>query len=462
MSNLLVALKDIIMQSPSLLPPKPPLTPTRRAACTHMTLKRLYGSYKCTHCNKQSSFGWVYRCTQDCDAEILNYQDELEPSLESLLRMIPDDDDHGSAEAKTLPVKHEPEVKLAPWMEKAIVDGHYTPVQVNILRAQRQKVKDCIAEAEYDLKQSRRPSLAESMSNWLTPLPPILTLPESAGSKTDEASDNTSTLQSPFKRTLSRVSVSGSSKRTSFRRSKIIPDCTYKTCQICRPTSRDRAWQCFDHVMDRSNVTPPNFLTDNRPISDPKLVRTIGLPRSSRHAELLEYDSYSDSDADSQYPRYMTPATHRECWTPEELHRIELDHPVTMTVANDQDNKQGISDDASVQDPALYKGFRHSLRRAFRGMLTSTRRSSRWSTRSNLSVTSSQIARPEQEDEGADMGLWWHKNQSIKDRCGTLSSSSHSREVLEHGEKGEVRVEDGIAVTEEGVDLGTADIIMQI
>jgi hypothetical protein len=39
-------------------------------------------------------------------------------------------------------------VKLKPWMEEAIAQGHYTPEQVYIMKAQRQKVLDCIAEAQ--------------------------------------------------------------------------------------------------------------------------------------------------------------------------------------------------------------------------------------------------------------------------------------------------------------------------
>lgn len=38
---------------------------SRRPMCTHMTMTRLYGPYKCLVCRTYPVEGWVYMCTQD-------------------------------------------------------------------------------------------------------------------------------------------------------------------------------------------------------------------------------------------------------------------------------------------------------------------------------------------------------------------------------------------------------------
>ena len=426
-----------------------------------MTLKRLYGTYQCTHCSRQSPFGWVYRCTQDCDAEILNHQDELEPSLETLLHSISNsrDDKDDTLDTLIKPSGDVSDVVISPWMEQAIADGHYTPAQVSILRSQRQKVRECIAEAENSLKRSRRPSFVESMGSWMTPLPPPVSFLDATSSVTGGVAGNPLMLQDTFPRTSSRSSISTTGKRVSLRRTKITSDCTYKTCQLCRPTSRDRAWQCFDHVLNRTNTAIPSFLTDNRPLSDPNIVRSIGLFQPSSRSELLDYDSTSDSDTDSQYQRYVTPSTHHESWTTEELNNFKVRQDTHRPIHGKENGIDPGQDISSPQQAPPHKGLRHTLRRTFHGMLTGTRRSSRRSTPSTLSAPSIQKI---QEDEVVDKGLWWRENLSTVDLVGMLTRGKGSKEILEHGERGEVRVEDGIAVTEEGVDLGTADIIMQV
>lgn len=39
----------------------------RRPVCTHMMMTRVYGPYKCLHCQQSSFRGWVYKCMQDED-----------------------------------------------------------------------------------------------------------------------------------------------------------------------------------------------------------------------------------------------------------------------------------------------------------------------------------------------------------------------------------------------------------
>ena len=73
-----------------------------------------------------------------------------------------------------------------------------------------------------------------------------------------------------------------------------VPKCTWKCCQTCRPTYRDRAFQSINAVMDQPYQEPPEWELNNRRISDAKIVAQIGLskPRPS-HLASSEYSGFS-------------------------------------------------------------------------------------------------------------------------------------------------------------------------
>ena len=51
-------------------------TSTKRGACTHITMTRLWTTeFQCPTCLQQGSFGWLYRCTQDRELLIENDMD---------------------------------------------------------------------------------------------------------------------------------------------------------------------------------------------------------------------------------------------------------------------------------------------------------------------------------------------------------------------------------------------------
>lgn len=135
---------------------------SRKVACTHVTVSRLWGDYQCAHCSRHTPLGYVYRCTQDYGGELPPWEanvsqlgrDEMEVDEEvtpatidqALTTWIADD------RLGNFP-NNRPQLK--PWMEKAIAEGHYTGEQVFTLVAQAMHVKDTIRHAElgYQLGQ---------------------------------------------------------------------------------------------------------------------------------------------------------------------------------------------------------------------------------------------------------------------------------------------------------------------
>lgn len=226
--------KDGIPSSPSKLPP----LQARKAACTHTSVTRLYGLYPCSHCGKTSEFGWVYRCTQDYDGQLPPWEGGPIPSFEE-----PPPENHAgdSAMARTdataspshiedggekVPEKpneglkeepEEPALRLKPWMEKAIAEGHYTEEQAVTLRRQRQEVLERIKESEasfhYHRTTNKRLSgqAARRMSHRNTSINGFgITVPVvQQESEVDPAPGSAIAL-------------------------KMFPDCAYKSCQSCR------------------------------------------------------------------------------------------------------------------------------------------------------------------------------------------------------------------------------------
>ncbi len=122
-------------------------------------------------------------------------------------------------------------------------------------------------------------------------------------------------------------------------------------------------------------------------------------------------------------------------------------------------NTVDVSDAKNESDS---KGFRDSIKRAFRGMLSSSRRDPDHSINNSRLRRKARLNKEEEDGVEFDMGMWHYlNNELLKDASGVPLPGHDGMDGLNH-EEGEVEVEDGVAVTEEGVDLGTADIIMSM
>lgn len=380
-------------------------------------MERLYGPYTCSVCQRPSQlFGWLYECTQD---------DRQSVSWDNGLAKTDGMDVHGVHECviPDVNIKEQPALatKLNPWVEKAIQEGHYTPEQVATLRTQRQKVVDAIAAAEDYIKN--RP---ENVSN---------SLPQQAAFASPSIDTSTSlfklpTMEGQVSNTLETPpAVTGPQPKPSM-----FPFCKLRYCQRCRPTFRDRTWIKFEDIFTKdSPMTTIDFEHDGRPISRIGLVRKLGLREIRRsRPSLRSFDSAR---------RYSVNLT-----------RQILSNSLHSRLSANLNGPKESSDQGTEPES---KGFRDGMKRAFRGMLMHRRRNST-STRSSLK------AKGRWDDVEFDIGLWRDLNDELLNEASSVPLPGHDGMDGLGTDEGEMEVEEGVAVTEEGVDLGTADIIMSV
>lgn len=377
-----------------------PSLQTRRAACTHLTVARAYGPHCCSICHRPSRFGWLYQCTQD------------EQQHEEVSATATSDLEHeNDASGYSTPNDSINATRLSPWIEKAIQEGHYTPDQIFLMRVQRQNVVQSIAAAEDYMMEH-----AELNSPPATHQSTITLTAKIKGLLPDRSRSEIQAVKEP-EPSPAAVNMRFASKP------QVFPTCKLRYCQICRPTFRDRAWIKFDDIFaDESCASTIDFDHDDRPISLLNLVCNLGL----REARLPR----------SQYgpKRHILPSGlyHRRTISPDDP-RMESER----------------------------NSFRRGVMRAFRGMLMSGRRSSRSRSRT-ASKRRSRVSKDENAINGCDLGLW----RSLEDELLQLAASVHlpGHDGMDGlgTEDAEIEVEEGIAVTEEGVDLGAADVIIQV
>ncbi|KAL2075537.1 hypothetical protein VTL71DRAFT_480 [Oculimacula yallundae] len=114
--------------------------------CTHLTTTRLYtADFRCVFCMRAGSFGWVYRCTQDrellLDEDIQNgFAEKLDKFCETLPR-------------STFPHKRSAAARIDKLSFLNEVSDFamqsYTPEQLKIVLAQRADVHEQLAQPEY-------------------------------------------------------------------------------------------------------------------------------------------------------------------------------------------------------------------------------------------------------------------------------------------------------------------------
>ena len=446
-----VKLRDIFMQSQKLpfptmlapilgLPPpteanrpestqisKIPSLTTRRAACTHLTMERLYGLYQCNICHCPSNFGWVYSCTQDdglpatfaaiptSEASILRHD-----QITGYYALTGDMTETLGPKPKLFQM---PSPQLSPWIEKAIKEGHYTSEQVKILRAQKQKVVDTAfaaverfnsAQARDFKSPGKKGSALQSVdANPLLPCPVI-----------NEA-QNPSTIDASILFTEPKAHM--------------FPYCKYRACQLCRPTFRDRTWQCFNEIFaNNSPINHDHIEAEGRPLADPAIMRTIGLrePPPRRRPQLRAVDS-------------------RDIYTINGAGQIVLKK-------NSYRKTPDVSESADVADEKVEsetKGFRESWKRAIKGMLTNPRNSigsnfKRMSRNSgegnNVEIDASELT---------EVSTYMDDDLLIEASNVPLPTNDSIEKFAEDVEEGDIG---GVAITEEAAETGTADIIMSV
>ena len=400
---------------------KVPSIATRRAACTHLTMERLHGDFTCNVCSRFSSFGWVYCCTQDDPPGSRPPHNSISETTNS-----------------------PPTAKLSPWIEKAIEDGHYTPEQIDKLRAQKQHVVDTARLAIHQFEQSQ--------SNAANPLSQTPTTLQSVDANPHLPFPVINEVQEP----AAAGPPTAGAKLVQQSKLRMFPFCKFCACQLCRPTHRDRAWQSFDDIFQKDQEIPfIHYEDSNRPLASASILRKIGLrpPRLPKRPLLRSLDS-------------------RAIYSRNQKGKFVLNdkHESSRESADPAGSSADIAD---MRVEPESKGFREGMKRAFKSMLM-TRRSSSRSLRKRKARDGT-----DSTDENTvefDMGLWTELNDELlreasavplpgKDSIERLTKDVARMEVGSTGGVAGVAGSTGVggvAVTEEAADLGTADVIMSV
>ena len=422
------AITSVSPQSSPNSPTKIPPNQQRRMACTHLTMKREYGDYRCMICRRIPNIGWIYKCTQD-EAEMNNGEQDLEgankdgPTKLGSYRLAKADAD-GMSKAETRSV-----TQLSPWVEKAILEGHYTHEQELILRKQKQNVNDKIAAAMQHFTENEAEVTASSQQLQQSP-----------------SVDANSYLPFPVINQVNDPLNTNSPLSDLIPTARVFPYCEHRACHSCRSTFRDRTWQHFDDIFEAPPPPAVDFAIDNRPLSSPLIVATIGTHEAKRRRQrplMQTFDSMG----------LMRPRSGKR----------------TLESATSS------SDDLADSGEEDNKGLRHTIKRAFREMLMSRRDSIATTSRNSSSTTAT--ARPSREvsrrsrlrkeaivddSEEYDLGLWKEANDTLLKEASRVKLPGHDGHDGLDAQADEVDVPDGVAVTEEGVDTGTADVIMSV
>ncbi|MCJ1413382.1 hypothetical protein MMC19_007487 [Ptychographa xylographoides] len=330
-------------------------------------------------------------------------------------------------------------VNLSRWIEQAVSKGQYTSEKITTLRAQRQRVVELVANAESEVSQQelkmiqRRPSVKHNSTGNHGPNRTAATVqqtPEETVLGTSSSSD---------------LDRSGTTSTPGLR---LQPECEYKTCQICRPYAKDRAWQCFGHALNPSaSLSVIEISNDNRPISNATLVRRIGLwqPNSGpRQSESFGDIALAD-DADGDQSKMIASRRSNGLQSESRTKSPIGSHTTTGQVIDGKaslshrDSKLGRdSKDSSLSwlDKGKWKAdgdgperteCRNRLRKNFTG-------------EDQLALKFGRGKKPCHQD---------------------YSLMNNDEYIIRNGKDQEIRVQDGLVGKEEGVDLGIADIIVE-
>ncbi|KAI9718354.1 MAG: hypothetical protein M1812_004075 [Candelaria pacifica] len=414
-----------IMSSGSSTPPPARLlamsAARRSAVCTHTTMTRIYGTYKCNMCNQSPNIGWVYVCTQDNCNRL--------PSLDGTSDGIDALSGHLDNVTITGVQNLDNTTGLSSWVARDIEQGLYTSEQIEILKAQKLKVKEVITLHESSLNSKDRP---------VEPQVTMTPVPTDSAAQTESPSINSTS-------TTDQQAKTWSSTRSSF-----IPPCTYKTCHRCRPTYRERCYDNLAAVAAGEVRQYSEWHLSYRPTSDMNVVKKLGLRKQRPPLRRL---------SNRRGIVYDTASEDSDFGTNELRRSFDLATPVE---GDEEDEEQS-------------KGFRAivktNMKKAFKGLMANRRisQAESESSGSGISINSDIGRRLPVLDEGVDedaeefdISLWRERNDEILRDAARVSLPDAEQGDDEDFGDGEVEVEGGVAVTEEAVEMHAADIMLQV
>ena len=311
---------------------------------------------------------------------------------------------------------------MASRIEKDIERGHISSEQGDVLSAQRQNVLKTIAAVEAHIKRSSGSG--------------VDIFPSPSSSTVSRSIDANPYLPFPVITEVGEAPSSPNHLVALNTKATLFPSCKFRACQLCRPTFKDRAWQNIDEVCDRDYVPPPiNFETDDRRISRMDLVSNLGL-REYRLPETVLHTSINDMLSPSDDLKLATATLPRQ---------LSTDFLASCDIAS----QKWVSE---------RKSRRESMKRAFREMVERRKK-----------LNAPCLSRPQNMDLGSeaapaafDIDLWRSVDDELIQEAARVPLPGQDGADDLDGKEDEVQVQEGIAVTEEGIDLGTADVIIPI
>ncbi|QSS65370.1 hypothetical protein I7I51_06212 [Histoplasma capsulatum] len=201
---------------------------TRQTHCTHSSFTREFSSHgrlaTCQMCKRGPDLGWVYACTEDqarMDArDKYPYQESQQLGLT-----------HLSTSLQSSNV-----VQLNASIEHAIKHRHYTPKQVELVKAQRAVVLETI-KADY---RARRDPLSPETQSRLS---------------TQDPEDSEPTPANPYVKVPSSTLLPACHGELG---NVTIPSCRLRVCPGCMPTATERSWQSLNCICT------DDYMTDDR------------------------------------------------------------------------------------------------------------------------------------------------------------------------------------------------------
>lgn len=449
-------------------------------------MTRLYdpdGAYVCQICLRHPKTGWLYRCTQDYNGRL--------PEL-----------DHASVELPTnghIKQSADPTLEtLSPWVQQAIESGQYSQEQVRIIKEQKLGVKKAVVAAEereinlrlQDQEPTRSsPTRLRPLLPRTTTLPPVLCQESSSSTSTPMSVENVRKAnlmkenQSPSgdeTQTADRLPVGAHSvekpgslihllgntnvtipmsvtapghlnelsrktPRDNQQMKTVYPPCNFVTCPTCRPTYRERAVLPLNQVLQSEPSHLPEVPKEelkNRRISDLRVVQRLGLARwlQSRRS-IIDQMSGSESDINPPSNSSQSAVDSSNQTVAQEMNHGKQRKWVDRwhkTFGKTVDHSKGVSN----SQPSSASIRTEEAEVPIRSMLLKRRR---------------KISSPVPADAETN-----NLKEAMYYNLGVNTPLPGGADDTEHIEGSEVEVEDGVAVTEEGVTLSAADIIMPV
>lgn len=468
---------------------KLPSMATRRTGCTHMTMDRLYGGFICSLCRMKSEMGYLYCCAQDHGqpfspgaqmriADPGTYFARFgTPSSHNDAELV-QHDAHGDPLSKDEIANDEianlqqyleeqtdrvimPSPKLAPWIEKAIEDGHYIPEQIVILRAQKQHLADTAKSVTERYEQELAAQIKKVTTQPIAPTTPQMPemhtldtnphLPYPVIQEAVKPQSQQSGASTPQTPPIHPMSSPGNAVQILQQNRRLFPYCRYLICQVCRPTFKDRAWARFEEA----------YATEDAPSLDALECEYYSAPMAS--ASVLQKIGLRKYQPKPPRPRLQT-------FDNRDVNIVRDPRDGRMIISESPASSTGSPTSTSSDITSATSGAeRAGPRKNITGFVQ------KWlERRQGVLQSKSQLSSPELTRGAAELEEMRNQPGGLRNalvralseealqQATKIALPADQNDDLDDNEMDEVDVTEGLAVTEEAADLGSADLILSV